>query len=70
MDIFSRVWSSVKFTLAPHIQEFSADTELLRKSKHKFQVDDRSRQSTNHHAKLFDRHVDYIDSADLEPEDA
>ncbi|KAI2734368.1 hypothetical protein DTO013F2_10324 [Penicillium roqueforti] len=68
-DFFSRVWSSVKPTLAPHIQEFAANIELLRKSKEDCQVDARLRQ-TNHPAEVSDRHIDHIDSADLDPEDA
>ncbi|KAJ5343447.1 uncharacterized protein N7506_003271 [Penicillium brevicompactum] len=68
-DFFSRVWSSVKPTLAPHIQDFAANIELLRKSKDDCQVDARLRQ-TNHSAEVFDRHIDHIDSADLDPEDA
>ncbi|KAJ6087103.1 hypothetical protein N7467_006017 [Penicillium canescens] len=69
-DIFSHIWSSVKPTLAPHIQEFAVNIELLRKSKDDCQVDARLRQSMNHHAELFDRHIDHIDPADLETGDS
>ncbi|KAJ6125807.1 hypothetical protein N7471_010300 [Penicillium samsonianum] len=65
-NILSHIWSSVKPTLAPHIQEFAANIELLRKSKEDCQIDARLRHSMNNPAELFDRHVDHMDSADLE----
>ncbi|KAJ6118382.1 hypothetical protein N7471_013849 [Penicillium samsonianum] len=69
-NVLSHIWSSVKPTLAPHIQEFAANIELLRKSKDDCQIDARLRHSMNNPAELFDRHVDHIDSADLERIDA
>jgi hypothetical protein len=68
-NIFSFVWSSVEPTLAPHIQEFAANIDLLRKSKEDCQIDARLRQSAKYHAEMFDQHVDHIDPADIDPED-
>jgi hypothetical protein len=69
-NIMSHIWSSVKPTMVPYIQEFATNIELLRKSKDDCQIDARLRQSLNDRAELHDRHVDNIDLADHEQIDA
>ena len=63
-NIYSRIWSLLQPELAPHIHEFAANIELLRKSKEDCQVDAWLRQSTHRDAELFDRHVDHLDQTD------
>ncbi|KAJ5654961.1 hypothetical protein N7490_001964 [Penicillium lividum] len=69
-NVLSHIWSSVKPTLVPYIQEFATNIELLRKSKDDCQIDARLRHSLNDRAELYDRHVDNIDLAGHEQIDA
>lgn len=64
-NIYSHIWALTKLTLAPHNQEFTANIELLRKSKEDCQVDAMLRQSEYRYAEVFDRYINHLHQTDL-----